>query len=189
MKWMHMLSLWSRCNLVVSIEIWCHVAWSIFDRPRLVLPREGFSYQSKYKCDKSDPLFNVHSHRFLVPQFRMTCIWFEANLWCVNIARDNNCATVMDSYVSLANPIFQHKGVAVSASGPRPRVRARRGQATDPHSIAERVCWCNYRCLTFALQWWVFDSKSWEYASYLSRENDVQGVWFLQYHVAHHFWT
>jgi len=24
--------------------------------------------------------------------------------------------------------------------GGRPRVRARRGQATDPHSIAERVC-------------------------------------------------
>lgn len=23
---------------------------------------------------------------------------------------------------------------------PRPKVRARRGQATDPHSIAERVC-------------------------------------------------
>lgn len=27
---------------------------------------------------------------------------------------------------------------------PRPRVRARRGQATDPHSIAERVMSCDF---------------------------------------------
>lgn len=27
----------------------------------------------------------------------------------------------------------------------RPRVRARRGQATDPHSIAERVCLIYYK--------------------------------------------
>ena len=39
--------------------------------------------------------------------------------------------------------------------GIRPRVRARRGQATDPHSIAERVClvvlgdhlFSGYKCL------------------------------------------
>lgn len=29
---------------------------------------------------------------------------------------------------------------ATTPSQARPRVRARRGQATDPHSIAERVC-------------------------------------------------
>jgi len=32
---------------------------------------------------------------------------------------------------------------------PRQKVRARRGQATDPHSIAERVCnslWCVWLC-------------------------------------------
>jgi hypothetical protein len=34
-------------------------------------------------------------------------------------------------------------GTTSGANGTgRPRVRARRGQATDPHSIAERVCIC-----------------------------------------------
>ena len=34
-------------------------------------------------------------------------------------------------------------GTSSGANGAaRPRVRARRGQATDPHSIAERVCMC-----------------------------------------------
>lgn len=39
----------------------------------------------------------------------------------------------------------------------RPRVRARRGQATDPHSIAERVSFLNYyhiaNCIFY--RWWV----------------------------------
>ena len=36
--------------------------------------------------------------------------------------------------------LFGKNGTASAANGAgRPRVRARRGQATDPHSIAERV--------------------------------------------------
>ena len=44
-------------------------------------------------------------------------------------------------------PYDDHTGLAQSQGAvgvvtgpPKPRVRARRGQATDPHSIAERVC-------------------------------------------------
>ena len=34
---------------------------------------------------------------------------------------------------------FGDQGTTINGGG-KPRVRARRGQATDPHSIAERVC-------------------------------------------------
>lgn len=39
-----------------------------------------------------------------------------------------------------------------AAAPPRQRVRARRGQATDPHSIAERVglCFNYYICISFS---------------------------------------
>lgn len=38
-----------------------------------------------------------------------------------------------------------------SAGQPRQRVRARRGQATDPHSIAERVRTLQYTSSSFCL--------------------------------------
>lgn len=37
-------------------------------------------------------------------------------------------------------PMVNNMQAAPHPPGIRPRVRARRGQATDPHSIAERVC-------------------------------------------------
>lgn len=37
-------------------------------------------------------------------------------------------------------PMVNNMQTAPHPPGIRPRVRARRGQATDPHSIAERVC-------------------------------------------------
>lgn len=36
--------------------------------------------------------------------------------------------------------------MAPQPPAPRPKVRARRGQATDPHSIAERVIPDKFRC-------------------------------------------
>ena len=38
-----------------------------------------------------------------------------------------------------AQPKPGEGGMAPQPPAPRPKVRARRGQATDPHSIAERV--------------------------------------------------
>lgn len=48
-------------------------------------------------------------------------------------------------------------GAATAPAQPKQRVRARRGQATDPHSIAERVCCCPlFSC--YSLLWVPFDS-------------------------------
>lgn len=46
----------------------------------------------------------------------------------------------MQPYEGDHTGVAQSQGsVGVVSSTPKPRVRARRGQATDPHSIAERV--------------------------------------------------
>lgn len=45
-----------------------------------------------------------------------------------------------------ANPGGVPSGQPLPGMGARPRVRARRGQATDPHSIAERVITIINRC-------------------------------------------
>lgn len=44
----------------------------------------------------------------------------------------------------------QSLGGGVAAVQPKPKQRARRGQATDPHSIAERVRSNHYTSLAFS---------------------------------------
>lgn len=46
----------------------------------------------------------------------------------------------MSPYESHTGLAQSQGAVGVAAGASKPRVRARRGQATDPHSIAERVC-------------------------------------------------
>lgn len=46
----------------------------------------------------------------------------------------------MSPYESHTGLAQSQGAVGVVAGASKPRVRARRGQATDPHSIAERVC-------------------------------------------------
>lgn len=51
---------------------------------------------------------------------------------------------ILVSYVQMfhAQPKQGEGAMAQQPPAPRPKVRARRGQATDPHSIAERVISC-----------------------------------------------
>lgn len=55
------------------------------------------------------------------------------------------CLIFCSLFVKVFHAQVAHGGVTAGPQppAPRPRVRARRGQATDPHSIAERVSLCH----------------------------------------------
>lgn len=75
---------------------------------------------------------------------------FAAEVFFLTDANNNNfCAYVQSNEVrsgingltgtSIARSEAPNGNAAAASGAPKPRIRARRGQATDPHSIAERV--------------------------------------------------
>jgi hypothetical protein len=64
-----------------------------------------------------------------------------SNNFCVYV-QSNEARSDIDgstTTMSITRSEASNGNVAAGNGAPKPRVRARRGQATDPHSIAERV--------------------------------------------------